>query len=185
EPGELICQDLYFVGTIKGVGRIYAQTAVDCACSVGFSRLCVSKQPIHSVALVHEKILPFYDALGIQVQAVLTDNGREFCGRPDQHLYEIYLGAQSIEHRTTERASPWTNGFVERFHRTLKDEFFAKAFREKWYDSLDELQTDLDEFLRFYNERRAHGGYRCQGRTPMETLKSYDEQPIEELDQAA
>jgi transposase len=176
-PGELLSQDLYFVGVIKGVGKIYMQSAVDCANSVGFGRLCLSKLPIHSAALLHEKVLPFYDELGTRVQSVLTDCGREYCGKPEQHVFELYLGAQGIEHRTTRPASPYTNGFVERFHRTLKDEFFAKVFREKWYSSLDELQADLEQFLKFYNEERTHTGYRCQGKTPMETLKSQLEVP--------
>lgn len=169
-PGELLSQDLYFVGFIKGVGKVYAQSAVDCSCSVGFARLCLSKQPIHAVALVHEKIIPFYDEQGIPVQAILTDGGREYCGRPDNHFYELYLGAQNIEHRVTRPASPYTNGFVERFHRTLKDEFFAKVFREKWYDSIESLQRDLDGFLQHYNSERTHSGYRCQGRTPLQTF---------------
>jgi hypothetical protein len=83
-PGELISQDLYFVGFIKGVGKIYTQSAVDCSCSVAFAKLCVSKQPIHAVALIHEKIVPFYDQLGLPISAILTDGGREYCGRPDQ-----------------------------------------------------------------------------------------------------
>lgn len=181
EPGELISQDLYFVGTIKGVGKIYMQSAVDCATSVGFAKLCLNKLPIQSAVLVHERVLPFYDQLGVYVKTILTDCGREYCGRPDQHLFELYLGAQGIEHRTTRPASPFTNGFVERFHRTLKDEFFTKAFREKWYKSVDELQADLDQFIKFYNEERAHSGYRCQGRTPMATLKSKLDTPMSEV----
>jgi len=177
-PGELISQDLYMVGYIKGVGKIYLQSAVDCSNSVGFAKLCVSKQPIHSVALVHEKIMPFYDGLGISVSAVLTDGGREYCGRPDQHFFELYLGSLNIEHRVTRPASPYTNGFAERFHRTLKDEFFAKAFREKIYSDIEELQKDLDAFLDFYNNGRVHSGYRCQGRTPMQTLKDLLAQPM-------
>lgn len=177
EPGELVCQDLYFVGTIKGVGRVYMQSAIDCFCSVGFAKLSVSKQPIHSVALVHEQILPFYDELKLPVQTILTDNGREYCGRSDRHLFELYLGAQSVDHRTTKTASPWTNGFVERFHRTVKDEFFAKAFRSKWYKSVDELQADLDAFMEKYNNHRVHRGYRTNGRTPMQTLKDWIEKP--------
>jgi hypothetical protein len=178
-PGELLSQDLYFVGIIKGVGKIYMQSAVDCSCSVGFARLCLNKLPIHSAALVHEKVLPFYDTLGVAVRSVLTDCGREYCGRVDQHLFELYLGAQSIEHRKTRPASPYTNGFVERFHQTLKNEFFAKAFRQKWYKSIEELQTDLDAFLAYYNEQRIHSGYRCKGRTPMQTLKDLLEAPKE------
>jgi transposase len=180
-PGELLSQDLYFVGHIKGIGKIYAQSAVDCSCSVGFARLCISKQPIHSVALVHERIIPFYDGLGLQLSAILTDGGREYCGRADNHFYELYLGSQNVEHRVTRPASPYTNGFVERFHRTLKDEFFAKVFREKIYTTLEELQKDLDGFLEYYNSGRAHSGYRCQGRTPMKTLKDLLEQPTSEL----
>lgn len=176
-PGELISQDLYLVGTIKGVGRIYAQSAVDCSNSLGFARLCLNKLPINSVALVHERLLPFYDFHGIAVRASLTDCGREYCGQADNHFYEIYLGSQGIEHRTTRPASPFTNGFVERFHRTLKDEFFAKAFRQKWYRSVEELQADLDAFLVHYNEHRVHSGYRCKGRTPMATFKSLLEIP--------
>lgn len=180
-PGELVSQDLYFVGVIKGEGKIYLQSAIDCSCSVGFARLCVSKQPIHSVALLHELVVPFYDALGIGLAAVLTDCGREYCGRPDNHFFELYLGSLNVEHRTTRPASPYTNGFAERFHRTLKDEFFAKVFREKIYGSVEELQRDLDSFLEFYNTGRVHSGYRCQGRTPMQTLKDLLAQPTSEV----
>ena len=176
-PGELISQDLYEVGRIKGVGRIYMQSAVDCFTSLGFARLCVSKKPLHSVALVHEQIIPFFDKENIQVKSILTDRGREYCGRQDGHLFELYLGAQNIEHRLTKVASPWTNGFVERFHRTLKEEFFSLAFREKWYENIDELQTDLDNFLDEYNNKRPHQGYRPKGRTPIQTFKDWSKEP--------
>lgn len=184
EPGELVCQDLYFVGTIKGVGRVYMQSAVDCFSSLGFAKLSVSKKPINSVGLVHERVLPFYDSHGINLQTILTDNGREYCGRADKHLFEIYLGAQNIEHRTTKTASPWTNGFVERFHRTVKDEFFAKAFREKWYKSIDELQVDLDAFIEKYNFKRRHNGYRTKGRTPIQALNDWLDRKIESQEAA-
>ncbi len=176
EAGELISQDLYLVGTIKGVGRIYSQSAVDCSNSLGFARLCLNKLPINSVALIHEKVLPFYDSHGIQIGSILTDCGREYCGRADSHFYEIYLASQGIKHRTTRPASPFTNGFVERFHRTLKDEFFSKVFRQKIY----QLQQDLDAFLVHYNEQRTHSGYRCQGRTPMATFKTLLAKPKED-----
>jgi len=176
-PGELLSQDLYFVGTIKGVGKIYMQSVIDCSCSVGFARLCHNKLPIHSVAILHEHVLPFYDRHELPVQSVLTDCGREYVGRADRHLYELYTGAQNIEHRTTRPASPYTNGFAERFHQTLKNEFFAKVFREKWYKSLEELQHDLDEFLQAYNERRAHSGYRPNGRTPYQTFLDLVKEP--------
>lgn len=185
-PGELVSQDLYLVGCIKGVGKIYMQSAVDCATSLGFARLCLNKLPIHSVALLHEKVVPFFDEQGLALKTVLTDCGREYVGRPDQHPFELYAGAMSIEHRTTRPASPFTNGFVERFHQTLKNEFFAKVFREKWYTSLEELQKDLDGFLERYNKDRSHSGYRCQGRTPFQTfLDVVKEKQVTSLPQAA
>ena len=177
QPGELICQDLYFVGRIKGVGKVYMQSAVDCYNSLGFAKLSVSKKPLYSVALLHERVLPFYDRYDLKIGSILTDNGREYCGCIDSHLYETYLGAQGIEHRRTKTASPWTNGFVERFHRTVKEEFFSKVFREKWYESVEELQKDLDVFIRKYNEERCHQGYRTKGRTPLQTLRDWMKNP--------
>jgi transposase InsO family protein len=179
-PGELLSQDLDCVGAIKGIGRIYTQAAVDCYTSMAFVRLCTNKRPMDAVALVHEKVLPFFDSNEVKVEAILTNGGREYCGRADRHFYELYLGSQNIEHRVTRPASPWTNGFVERFHRTLKDEFFAKAFREKWYDSLEELQNDLDAFIFHYNERRSHSGYRTKGRTPLQAFRDFMNQPNQE-----
>ena len=176
-PGEIICQDLYYVGRIKGVGKVYMQSAVDCYNSFGFGKLSVSKKPLHSVSLLHARVLPFYDRYGLRISCVLTDNGREYCGRLDSHLYEIYLMAQGIKHRRTKTACPWTNGFVERFHRTVKEEFFSKVFREKWYESVGELQKDLDIFIKQYNEQRCHRGYRTKGRTPLKTLTDWLNKP--------
>jgi transposase InsO family protein len=101
---------------------------------------------------------------------VLTDNGREYCGRPLGHPYELFLAINQIEHRCTDVASPETNGFCERFHRTVKEEFFQVAFRKTLYESLDQLQADLDRYLEFCNRERAHRGYRTQGRTPYQAF---------------
>jgi transposase InsO family protein len=124
-----------------------------------------------AVDLLHDRVLPVYEAAGVALEWILTDNGREFCGRPLVHPYELYLAVQQIEHRNTKVHHPQTNGFCERFHRTLKDEFFSVALRKKLYGSLQELQEDLDTWLRFYNEERSHQGYRTQGRTPWQAFQ--------------
>jgi transposase InsO family protein len=121
--------------------------------------------------------LPFYEAHGVALERVLTDNGREYCGRPLRHPFELYCTVQRIEHRTTKVGSPETNGMVERFHRTLKDEFFSLAYRRKIYESVEALQADLDAFVEHYNERRAHHGYRTQGRTPLQTFHDHLPRP--------
>jgi transposase InsO family protein len=170
-PGYLGCQDTYFVGTLKGVGRIYAQAFVDADCSWAQAKLYLSKIPMTAVDLLHDRVLPVYEAAGVALERVLTDNGREFCGRVLQHPYELYLAVQQIEHPNTKVHSPQTNGFCERFHRTLKEEFVSVAYRKKLYASVQELQEDLDGFVRFYNEERSHQGYRTQGRTPWQAFQ--------------
>jgi transposase InsO family protein len=115
-------------------------------------------------------VLPFYEALGVQVGAILSDNGREFCGREETHPYELLLSMEGIEHRTTRVRSLRTNGFVERMNRTLLDECFRVAGRQTWYIEPDEIQRDLDVFLEEYNLRRTHQGYRLKGRTPAQAL---------------
>ena len=127
-PGELLCQDTFFVGHLKGVGKVYLHAAVDTYSSHAFAFLHTSKQPEAAVAVLHNDALPFYRERNIVVSAVLTDNGREFCGK-ETHPYELYLELNDIEHRRTRVRSPKTNGFVERFNRTVLDEFFRKAFR--------------------------------------------------------
>jgi transposase InsO family protein len=176
-PGYLGCIDTYFVGTLKGIGRIYAQNFIDANCAVAFSKLYLSKLPMTAVDLLHDRVLPFYDAQGIPLERILSDNGREYCGRPLHHPFELYCTVQQIEHRTTRIGSPETNGMAERFHRTLKDEFFSLAYRRKIYDSVEALQADLDAFLAFYNAERAHHGYRTLGRTPLQTLTEHLARP--------
>lgn len=174
-PGELICQDTFLVGTLKGVGRVYLHAAVDTDGSYGFGFLHTTKRPEAAVALVHNDILPFYQERQIPVTAILTDNGREFCGT-ESHPYELYLALNDIEHRRTKVRRPQTNGFVERFNRTVLDEFFRIAFRTKFYESVEQLQADLDAWLVHYNTERPHQGYRNMGRRPIDTVNLYLEQ---------
>ena len=170
-PGELLNQDTFFWGTLKGVGKVYVQVVVDVFCSLAFAKVYTSKMPVTACDLLYERVLPFYETLGVEVGAILTDNGREFCGRVETHPYELLLAVDGIEHRTTRVRSPRTNGFVERMNRTLLDECFRVAGRQTWYIEPDEIQRDLDRFLEYYNLHRTHQGYRLQGRTPAQALR--------------
>jgi len=172
KPGELLNQDTFFVGTLKGVGRVYLHTVVDTFNSFAFGFLHVSKQPEAAVAVLYNDVLPFYKKHKIKVENILTDNGREYCGT-ENHPYQIYLELNDIKHRRTKVRTPRTNGFVERFNRTMLDEFFRIKFREKAYMTIDPLQTDFDIWLKFYNEKRPHQGYRNMGKTPLERFLEY------------
>lgn len=171
-PGELLCQDVFYVGQLKGVGKVYLHTLVDTYGSYAFGFLHTSKQPEAAVALLHNDVLPFYGEREIPVSKILTDNGKEFCGT-ETHPYELYLALSDIKHKRTKVARPQTNGFVERFHRTVLDEFFRQAFRTTLYLSVADLQADLDKWLAYYNEERPHQGYRNLGKRPLDTVNAF------------
>ena len=171
-PGELLSADTSMVGTLEGIGRVYLHVAVDTYGSYAFGFLHVSRQPEAAVAVLHNEVLPFYRGLDLPVAAVLTDNGREFCGT-ERHPYELYLALNDIEHRKTKVRSPRTNGFVERFHGTALEEFFRPAVHQKLFESVEALQADLDAWLVHYNRERPHLGYRNQGRRPWATIERF------------
>jgi transposase InsO family protein len=180
-PGYLLSQDTFLVGTLKGIGRIYLQAVVDTFGSFAFGKLYASKLPETAVDILYDRVLPFYAEQGLEVEHILTDNGREYCGRPMIHPYQIFLEFNEIKHRRSKVATPRTNGFVERFNRTVLDEFFRETFRTKFYGSVEELQQDLDQWLHYYNYERPHRGYRNMGKRPFETVeqgKSIKEQII-------
>ena len=133
-------------------------------------KLYTTKTPITAADLLNDRVLPFFEEHGISIIRMLTDRGTEYCGKVEQHDYELYLGINDIEHTKTKAYSPQTNGICERFHKTILEEFYQVAFRRKIYNNLEELQTDLDDWLVHYNSERTHQGKMCCGRTPMETF---------------
>ena len=170
--GALVAVDTFFVGTLKGVGKIYMQTAIDCHSRYAWARLYPSKLPVTAVHTLNHDVLPTFEDHGARIEAVLSDNGREFCGRPDHHPYELFLQLEEIEHRTTKVRRPQSNGIVERFHRTALDEHFRVEGRKTWFETIDEMQKVLDEWLVAYNTKRPHQGRGMNGRTP---LKAFNE----------
>ncbi len=169
-PGYLGAQDTFYVGTLKGVGRVYQQTYIDTYAKVAQTKLYTTKTPITAADMLNDKVLPFYDEHDLPVLRILTDRGTEYCGRADQHDYQLFLAINDIGHTKTKVKSPQTNGICERFHKTVLQEFYQVAFRKKVYDSIDMLQKDLDEWIDHYNNDRTHQGKICEGRTPMQTL---------------
>ncbi len=169
-PGYLGSQDTFYVGTFKGVGRVYQQTYVDTYSKVAQAKLYKTKTPITAADLLNDRVLPFYEAQELPVLRILTDRGTEYCGRADQHDYQLYLAVNDIEHTKTKTRHPQTNGICERFHKTILQEFYQPALRKTLYTSIEMIQSDLDEWLIHYNTERTHQGKKCDGRTPIETL---------------
>lgn len=169
-PGYLGSQDTFYVGTLKGVGRIYQQTFVDTYSKVAFCKLYNQKTPIAAADLLNDRVLPFFESYSVPLLRILTDRGTEYCGKADQHEYQLYTALNDVEHTKTKAMSPQTNGICERFHKTILQEFYQITFRKKIYQNIENLQVDLDQWLIEYNERRTHQGKMCNGRTPMETF---------------
>ncbi len=169
-PGYCGAQDTFYVGNMKGVGRIYQQTFIDTYAKVGFAKLYDRKTPITAADLLNDRVLPFYEQHDIPLLQTLTDRGTEFCGNPERHEYELYLAVEDIDHTRTKAKSPQTNGICERFHKTMLNEFYRVTFRKKLYRSIEELQVDLDSWVADYNQNRPHQGRWCFGKTPLQTL---------------
>jgi len=169
-PGYLGSQDTYYVGNMKGVGRIYQQTFIDTYSRVAFAKLYTEKTAITAAHLLNEVVLPWFNEQDISLLRVLTDRGTEYCGKVEHHAYQLYLAIENIDHSKTKVRHPQTNGICERFHKTMKNEFYDIAFRKKVYNSVEELQTDVNEWLQQYNQLRPHSGRYCYGKTPMQTF---------------
>lgn len=169
-PGFLLGQDTLYVGYIKGIGKIYQQTAIDTYSNVGFAKVYTDKTPFPAADLLNDRVLPFFDEYGMRMLRVLTDNGTEYCGVNNSHPYELYLHLNDIEHSRTKVAKPRTNGITEKLNQTILDDFYKVAFRKTLYNSLEQIQSDLDNYMTTYNNDRTNQGKRCQGRTPMQTF---------------
>lgn len=127
-PGYLGAQDTYYVGNIKGVGRIYQQTFIDTYSKLALVKLYDRKNALTAADLLNDRVVPLFEEHGVPLLRILTDRGTEYCGNRETHEYALYLDLENIEHTRTRIKSPQTNGICERFHQTMKNEFYASAF---------------------------------------------------------
>jgi transposase InsO family protein len=169
-PGYLGSQDTFYVGTIKGVGRIYQQTFIDTYSRVADAKLYDRKNALTAADMLNDRVVPFFEEQEVPLLRMLTDRGTEYCGNREHHEYQLYLALEDIDHSKTRAKRPQSNGICERFHKTMLQEFYQIAFRKKIYNSIEELQADLDQWMKFYNEERPHSGRYCYGKTPMQTF---------------
>lgn len=171
-PGYLGSQDTFYVGTLKGVGRVYQQTFIDTYSRVAFAKLYDRKTALVAADMLNDRVVPFFEEHEIPLLRMLTDRGTEYCGNREHHEYQLYLAIENVDHTKTKAKSPQTNGICERFHKTLLQEFYQIAFRKKVYETIEQLQADLDEWIDHYNSERPHSGRYCYGKTPMETFQA-------------
>ena len=143
---------------------------MDTYSKLAFVKLYDRKNALVAAEMLNDRVLPFFEEHRLPVLRVLTDRGTEYCGNREHHEYQLYLAVENIDHSRTKARHPQTNGICERFHRTIQEEFYSVAFRKKLYRSLEELQADVDLWIREYNESRPHSGKYCFGKTPLQTF---------------
>ena len=170
-PGYLGSQDTFYVGNMKGVGKIYQQTFIDTYTRVAIVKLYDRKNALCAADMLNDRVVPFFEEQDVRLLRILTDRGSEYCGNREDHDYQLYLSIEDIDHSKTKVKHPQTNGICERFHKTILQEFYQVAFRKKIYQNLEELQADVDEWVSFYNNERPHSGRYCYGKTPMATFQ--------------
>jgi len=170
-PGSLGCQDTYYVGNFKGIGKVYGQVFIDSYSRVADVKLYEDKTALTSADLLNDRVLPWYQEQEVPLLRLLTDRGSEYKGKLENHAYELFLSVEGITHTTTKAYSPQTHGMCERFHKTMKQAFFDTAMRKKIYQRISALQIDLDSWLCYYNGARPHSGKYCYGKTPLQTFR--------------
>lgn len=166
--GDLFCQETFYVGTIKGLGRIYQQAGIDAYSNFGFAKVYLDKKADSAIDFVKTKVLPVYGIFQIPLDRILTDNGKEYTThwKNGNHAYETFLAGWGIRHTRIKPSTPKSNGMIERFNRTLLEEFYQIAMMKNVYTSLGQLQDDLYKFIHYYNFKRTNQGYRLKGKIP-------------------
>jgi transposase InsO family protein len=162
-PGELVCLDTFYIGKLKGVGKVWQYTACDAACSFAVAQVSLELSGQAAARFLTGRVLPAFRRAGWPVQRVLTDQGYEYRAAFDQACTD-----RQIRHTRTKPRHAWTNGFVERLQGTILSELWRVEFRRRFFTHPSALQAALDRYLHFYNHRRPHHGYRTRGRTPAE-----------------
>jgi len=167
-PGHIVALDTFFVGHIKGVGRVYQMSGIDLCSRYGWAHLYTSKEQSSSIDFLERCLIPKFFNNQIDLETVLMDNGTEFTG----YKFKQMLIDYDIKHIHIDKGKPVQNGYCERFQRTIHEEFYQSIFRKKFFKSLEALQHDLDQYLVYYNFERAHFGLSPKGEIPINIFKS-------------
>lgn len=159
EAGELVSVDTFNV-SVKNLGKIWQYTACDTYSSYGLAKIYTEKTAENSIDFVINHVVR--RSPPEKIKRVLTDQGCEFYNArfPDtESSFTRALRVNGIRHSVTKVAHPWTNGYAERLNQTIWQEFYLCRLA-KPYASLEELNEELDSFMRYYNFNRPHSGYK-------------------------
>ena len=168
-PGDLVAVDSFYIGNLKGVGKVYQLTAIDTATRWAVMWLVLGpitgEIAVRFLAYVQRQ----FRRLGVPIGAVLTDNGPEWISK----LFKDRLAALGVPHRRIPPRSPNHNAVCERFQGTALQECWRPAFHRRRFDTIRQLQAEADSWLIHYNTHRRNHSDFMQGRIPAEVLKQH------------
>lgn len=160
-PGELVSIDTFWIN-IKSLRRVWQYTACDTYSSFGWAKLYRDRNSDNTTDFLENHVLKSLSPG--KIKRLLTDQGTEFySARHKTSLFclDLLCKGHNIRHTVTKKGHPWTNGYAERLNRTIWDEFYLCRLN-KSFRSLGRLQKELDIFMKEYNFRRIHTGYKLK-----------------------
>lgn len=163
-PGHLGVQNSYYVGSLKGLGRIYQQTFVDTYSKVAFAKLYDCRNALVAADILNARVIPWYEEQEVPLLRILTSQAPEYGGNQEHHEYRTYLAAEDIAHITN--APPPEGMICKHFHKKLRKEFYSVVLRREIFTSLEKLQEKLDAWIIGYNNRPISPD--AYGKTPMQ-----------------
>jgi transposase InsO family protein len=168
-PGDLVALDSFYIGNLKGVGKVYQLTAVDTATRWALVMIVLGVPNGAVTARFVDHALRRFRRFGVTARAVLTDNGPEYVAR----AFTAAVAAKGLEHHRIPPRSPNHNAVCERFHGTILQECWRPAFHRRRFTSVRQLQAEADAWLVHYNTRRRNHSDFMRGRTPRQILTNY------------
>ena len=172
QPGELVAVDSFYIGKLKGVGKVYQLTAIDTATRWAIIKIVIGPvNASHTIAFI-DHVRTVMRRLGWPVRRVLSDNGPEYVARDFQN----HLAAVSLTHVRIPPRSPNFNAVCERFQGTMLQECWRPAFHRRHFNTIRQLQAEADTWLKRYHHRRRNHGAFMAGRTPKQVLDTHTQQ---------
>ena len=168
-PGDLVAFDSFYIGNLKGVGKVYQLTAVDTATRWAMVWIMLGPVRAEHSANFATQVVKRFRKLGVSVRAVLTDNGPEYIASG----FTAKLATLGLNHHRIPPRSPNHNAVCERFQGTVLQECWRPAFHRRRFVGVRQLPAEADAWLVHYNYRRRNHSDFMRGRRPAEVLDSH------------
>jgi transposase InsO family protein len=172
-PGDLVALDSFYIGNLKGVGKVYQLTAIDTATRWAVVMIVLGVPNGATTGRFVDHVQRRLRRLGVQLRAVLTDNGPEYIAR----AFTAAVAAKGLAHHRIPPRSPNHNAVCERFHGTALQECWRPAFHRRHFTTVRQLQAEIDAWLVHYNTRRRNHSDFMRGRTPKDLLTIHRNAP--------